>query len=338
MDLEWLSGYGLFLVQALTVTALALAGLSIFVGRGAARRRRADQIGGEGRLHVLRVNDKYRSLDDEMKKAFALDFKGRVRRKKERRRTRRVERRQHRETDRKRLFLLNYRGDIQASQTDSLRWELTAALSQARAGDEVVVCVESAGGLVHGYGLAAAQLERVRRRGVPLTVCVDKIAASGGYLMACVADTIVAAPFALVGSIGVALEMPNFHRFLKRHDIDYEMLTAGEHKRDLSVFGPNTEQGREKKRQDLKQVHALFQRLVADRRPQVDLAQVATGEVWCGQDALERRLVDRLGTSDEYLLEQRERADIYRLEYRLDRPWPLRGLEQMRNWLSRARG
>ncbi len=326
----WLSEYGLFLAQGVTVAVLALIVLGAF-GRGIAGRRRPEGMADDGELLVLRVNDKYRQLSDTLDGAAG--EKGASRRK--RRAARKQRRLEAADPSRKRIYLLRYHGDVRASQTDALRWELTAALSRARASDEIVVCVESAGGVVHGYGLAAAQLERIRQRGVPLTVCVDKVAASGGYLMACVADTIISAPFALIGSIGVVAQLPNFNRWLKRHDIDYEMMTAGEHKRNLSMFGPNTDQGREKTQQDLNQVHALFKHMVASRRPQMDLEQVATGEVWYGQEALERQLVDQLGTSDEYLWAQRERADIYYLEYRAAQTrWQRLGLSKLRGWLS----
>jgi serine protease SohB len=180
------------------------------------------------------------------------------------------------------VFVLDFDGDLQASPVASLREEISALLQVARAGDETVLRLESAGGVVHGYGLAASQLRRVRDAGVKLTVAVDKVAASGGYLMACVADRILAAPFAVLGSIGVVGQMPNFNRLLKKHEIDYELHTAGEHKRTLTVFGENTEAGREKFRETLEDAHALFKAFIQQNRPQVDIAEVATGEHWFG--------------------------------------------------------
>ena len=216
---------------------------------------------------------------------------------------------------RRRVFVLTFNGDIAASAVDNLRIEISAVLGAANDGDEVVVRVESAGGTVHGYGLGASQLARVRGRGVALTVAVDKVAASGGYLMAAVADRILAAPFAVVGSIGVLAQVPNVHRLLKKHDVDVEVLTAGRFKRTLDVFGENTEEGREKLRDELADVHALFQEYVGSWRPKVDLEQVATGEAWYGQRALDRALVDELITSDEYLAHACEDADVFEVAW-----------------------
>ena len=108
------------------------------------------------------------------------------------------------------------------------------------------------------YGLAASQMQRIRDKKLKLTVCVDKVAASGGYMMAVVADKIIAAPFAVLGSIGVLAQVPNFHRLLKKHDVDFEMLTAGKYKRTLTMFGENTDKGREKFQEDIEDTHVLF--------------------------------------------------------------------------------
>ena len=215
----------------------------------------------------------------------------------------------------RRVFVLSFDGDLAASAVDSLRREISAVLGAANQHDEMVVRVESAGGMVHGYGLAASQLARVRSHGVKLTVAVDKVAASGGYLMAAVADRILAAPFAVLGSIGVVAQIPNVHRLLKKHDVDVEVLTAGRHKRTLDMLGENTEQGRAKFREELEDVHVLFQEYVGRWRPNLDLDAVATGEAWYGQRALERALVDELITSDEYLARACEDADVFEVSW-----------------------
>ncbi|MEJ2090418.1 MAG: protease SohB, partial [Gammaproteobacteria bacterium] len=212
---------------------------------------------------------------------------------------------------RPRLFVLSFKGDMQASKVDHLRTEITAVLTLADGSDEVLVRIESPGGAVHGYGLAASQLDRIRQHGIPLTVAVDKVAASGGYLMAAVADRIIAAPFAVLGSIGVLAQIPNVHRLLKKHDVDVEVLTAGKYKRTLTVLGENTEEGRRKFIEELEDIHALFQEFVGSRRPALNMEEVATGEVWYGQRALDRHLVDELSTSDEYLAAACEDKDVF---------------------------
>jgi len=218
--------------------------------------------------------------------------------------------------ERKRLFVIHFDGDIKASALSHLREEITAVLQVATKDDEVVVCLESPGGMVANYGLAASQLARVRSAGVKLTIAVDKVAASGGYMMACVADRILAAPFAMLGSIGVVAQLPNFHRLLQRNDVDFELFTAGEYKRTVTMFGENTAEGKEKFQSDLEEIHTLFQHFVADYRPQLDVAKVATGEVWFGKRAVELNLVDELKTSDEYLTGRAENADLYQVEYK----------------------
>ena len=218
--------------------------------------------------------------------------------------------------DKKRVYVINFNGDIRASATENLRQEITAILSIAnKEKDEVVVNLESPGGMVHGYGLAASQLARIREHQLPLTICVDKVAASGGYMMACLANNIIAAPFGVIGSIGVVAQLPNFHRLLDKWDIDYEVLTAGEYKRTLTMFGKNTDAGREKFIADLEDTHNLFKEFVTDYRPQLDIEKVATGEHWYGKQALGLGLVDKLMTSDEYLLNLSKTADVFAVRF-----------------------
>lgn len=218
-------------------------------------------------------------------------------------------------TDGKRVYVLDFDGDLRASEVASLRQEISAILTMAQSCDEVVVRLESPGGAVHGYGLAASQLQRLRERNIPLTVCVDKVAASGGYMMACVAERIIAAPFAIIGSIGVLAQIPNLHRLLKKHDIDFEQLSAGEYKRTLTWFGENTDQARKKMQQELAEVHDLFKQHVKTQRPDLDIDKIATGEHWLGSRALELGLVDKLQTSDDYLMALRNDAQLIELQY-----------------------
>lgn len=213
----------------------------------------------------------------------------------------------------KKVFVLNFDGDVQASQAEQLREEITAVLQGATSSDEVVVKVESPGGVVHGYGLAASQLLRIRERNIPLTICVDKVAASGGYMMACVANKIVCAPFAIVGSIGVVAQVPNFHRVLKKHDVDYKEYTAGAYKRTVSLLGEITPKGEEKFVERLNDTHVLFKSFVQQFRPQVDMEKVATGEYWFGQEAKVLGLVDHLQTSDDYLMSFEKDTPIFEI-------------------------
>lgn len=215
----------------------------------------------------------------------------------------------------KNIFVLQFDGDIKATAVASLREEITAILNVASKHDEVLVRIESGGGMVHAYGLAAAQLARIRQCGIPLIVTVDKVAASGGYLMACMADKILAAPFAIIGSIGVIVQLPNFHRFLKEKNVDFEQITAGSFKRTLTLFGENTEAGREKLHHEVEEIHSLFKNVIHENRPRVDIEKVATGEHWLAKQAIEFNLVDELRTSDDYLLEQSKTANLFEVSY-----------------------
>ena len=214
-----------------------------------------------------------------------------------------------------RVFVLDFNGDIQASAVGNLRNEISAVLQVASDKDEVVVRLESPGGLVHSYGLAASQLKRVRDREIPLTICVDQVAASGGYMMACIGSRLMAAPFAVIGSIGVVAQIPNFHRLLKKNNVDVELMTAGEYKRTLTIFGENTDKMREKFQEELDDTHLLFKQFVRDNRASLDLDKVATGEHWFGLRALELGLVDELKTSDEYLVERSDQAEVFEVRW-----------------------
>jgi serine protease SohB len=306
---DFLFQYGLFFAKAATWVAAIVVVAAVLANLLHHLRAQAGD-----HLEVKNLNHRFRELADSVKHALLTPQQW-----KQELKAHKAEdkaRAKAPPADRPRVFVLDFHGDLQASATASLRDEISALLQVARAGDEVVLRLESEGGVVHGYGLAASQLRRVRDAGVKLTVAVDKVAASGGYLMACVADRILAAPFAVVGSIGVVGQLPNFNRLLKKHEIDYELHTAGEHKRTLTVFGENTEAGREKFREMLEDAHALFKSFIQQHRPQVEIAQVATGDHWFGARALALKLVDELKTSDDYLLERSKACDLYELRYK----------------------
>lgn len=220
---------------------------------------------------------------------------------------------------RRRVYVLNFHGDIAASGVESLRQEITAVLSMARENDEVLLRLESPGGMVHSYGLASSQLARIKEKNIPLTICVDKVAASGGYMMACLADRLVAAPFAILGSIGVLVQLPNFHRVLQKHEVDYETISAGEYKTTLTTFGEITDKGREKVREDVEEMHGLFKNWVKEHRPAIDIDRIATGETWVGLQARERYMVDDIRTSDECIVEACAGADVYEVVYEVKR-------------------
>ena len=331
---EFFFEYGLFAAKLATFVIALL--VVVVVSVGATRRFKQSM---KGHIETTRVNDEI----DAMR--FALDagvsdpetFKLHI---KQKRKQEKLERKARKKAlkqaagdgnngevgagAKSRLYVLDFKGDLRALAVSRLRQEITAVLSMARDSDEVVVRLESHGGMVHAYGLASSQLQRVKEHGIGLTVCVDKVAASGGYMMACVANKILAAPFAILGSIGVIAQLPNFNRLLKKHDIDFELITAGEYKRTLTMLGENTEKGREKFTEEIEDIHLLFKEFVAQHRPELDIERVATGESWFGQRALDRGLVDELITSDEYIAQACEVSDVFEVKYVEKKPLPER--------------
>ncbi|ARU57069.1 S49 family peptidase [Oleiphilus messinensis] len=273
-----------------------------------------------GHIEVTHLNKKLEAMKESIEE-YLLDKEILKKRHKEQKKADKEKRKQSKQgiqpvEDKKRVFVLNFDGDIRASANDHFREEISAVLAIANKDrDEVVVRLESGGGMVHSYGLASAQLDRIKKKSVPLTVCVDKVAASGGYMMACVADKIVASPFAVVGSIGVVAQLPNFHKLLKKNEIDFEVLTAGEYKRTLTVFGENTDKGREKFQDDLEDTHELFKSFVNEHRPKVELDKVANGDVWFGQRAMDVNLVDELMTSDELIETACDHSEVFEVKY-----------------------
>lgn len=314
MLMDFLGNYGMFLAKLATVVLLALA--FIIVIFMLYMRARAS---GDEHLQIKNLNQKYEQMAIMLKSAILpkKEFKKTIKDLKARHKK---EEKGGNDENKNRMFVLNFDGDIRASDVASLREEITALLTIANKEDEVFVNLESGGGTVHGYGLAASQLRRIIDKEISLTIAVDKVAASGGYMMACVADKIIAAPFAIIGSIGVLAQIPNFHRLLKKHDIDFEQISAGKYKRTLTVFGENTEEDREKLREDLEQTHILFKDFVKTHRDMVDIEKIATGEHWYGKQALEMGLVDELRTSDDYLVAAAETAEIYEITYVRKKP------------------
>jgi len=324
--MAFVSEYGMFLLKAATLLVALVVVIRVVV-----RATGRDPSLGEGTLRVKKLNREYQKLGDRIR--------SRILSKSERKALVKARKAELKAEERSgddqggedrggadpdgdegtakasRLYVLQFDGDVRASAVESLRQEITALLAVAAPGDEVLLRLDSGGGLVHSYGLAASQLARLKQRDIRLTVAVDRIAASGGYMMACVADRILAAPFAVVGSIGVVAMIPNVNRLLKKYDVDVELITAGEFKRTLTVVGENTDEDRAKFTEQIEEAHALFKDFVARYRPQLDMAAVGTGEHWYGTRGAELGLVDELGTSDDYLVAAAEKQAVYEVRF-----------------------
>lgn len=314
--IEFLSEYGMFLAKVATLVVAILFVIGGIVSAAARSRQRAHR---EGDLRVKNLNEEFDDLRDSVAEQVLPPSQHKAQAKKQRKeqkaRDKQLKKAGGDVKPKARLFVMDFDGDIHASDVGRMRHEITALLEVANKDDEVLLRLESPGGLVHSYGLAASQLKRLRSRGLKLTVAVDEVAASGGYMMACIADRIIAAPFAVIGSIGVVAQIPNFHRLLKKNDIDVELMTAGEYKRTVTMLGENTEKDRRKFQDELEETHQLFKSFVREHRRSLDIDAVATGEHWFGTRAKELGLVDEIMTSDEYLQGRKEHLDIYELSW-----------------------
>jgi serine protease SohB len=306
--IEFIAEYGLFLLKVATIVVAII----VVMAAAAAANRKATQEG----LEVEHLNKKFRATAGALRNAVLR----KEARKQEAKDAKKRQKAEDKDPARPRSFIIDFKGDLKASAVPSLREEVSAVLDVATADDQVVVRLENHGGLVHEHGLAASQLARIRDRNIPLIVGVDKVAASGGYLMACVASKIYAAPFAILGSIGVLAQIPNFNRLLDSHGIDFEQITAGKYKRTVTMFGKTTDADRAKLKEDLEDVHALFKTAVARYRSDLDLDKVATGEHWYGSRALELGLADEISTSDEVLLELAQARDLFYVSYKIKQP------------------
>lgn len=304
--IELFAEYGLFLAKAVTV--LIFIWLLMILAFSFSKKAK-----GDDHFEITNLNKKYKNMADTLR--FSLMPKKELKQAKKERKKENKKEKKASSSDKKRIFVLNFLGNIKATAVRHLRKEITAILSVANSNDEVVVCLENAGGLVHEHGFASSQLLRIKQKGIPLTVAVDKVAASGGYMMACVADKIIAAPFAIVGSIGVLAQLPNFNRMLDKHGVDFELMKAGEFKRTVTMFGKNTDEDRKHFTEQLEDTHDLFKEFVKQNRPILEIDQVATGEHWLATRGIELKLVDELITSDDYLLNASNDADIYEIKY-----------------------
>ena len=311
-------GYGVFILEVITLLLVVAAVIAMII----AMKQKKVHVHGELMITDLskefeensKILSNFHLSEDELKEAEKAEKKA----EKAKAKALKAQRKKGEDTESERkpsLYVLHFKGDISASETAALREEISAIIQVAKPNDEVLLCLESPGGVVHGYGLAASQLMRLKQHNIKLTVAVDKVAASGGYMMACVADKIVSAPFAIIGSIGVVAQIPNIHRLLKKHDVDVDVMTAGEYKRTVTMLGENTEKGKQKFQQELEETHQLFKQFVSQNRPHLDVEQVATGEHWFGQQALNLNLVDEIMTSDDLLLQAMKEKQLIGVKY-----------------------
>ncbi len=308
LNLEFLYEYGLFLAKAVTIVVAILAVVVLILASNI--KNKADK----GELRLTDISDELIQLKHHLKEELLSKKQFKAYEKQVKADEKAAEKS---DVTKGKVFVIDFKGSIDASEVASLREEVTAVLTIADKDDQVLVNVESGGGMVHGYGLASSQLDRLRQANIRLTICIDKVAASGGYMMACVANKVYAAPFAIVGSIGVVAQVPNFNRLLKKHDIDYEQHTAGDFKRTLTIFGENTDEGRAKFQQELEETHVLFKAFVGRYRPEMDISKVATGEHWYGQQAIELGLIDEISTSDDVILNLANTHQVIKIRYQM---------------------
>ena len=323
--LEIFLEYGLFLLKVITV----LISVIVLISFVAASKKSNTSEG----LEIENLNEKYKGLSDSLNKAVMKKDEWKKKKKSEKAIAKKNKKKK---TRKPKAYILDFIGDIKASAVPSLREEITAILDIAKRNDQIVLRLDNHGGVVHEHGLAASQLARIRQKKIHLTVVVDKVAASGGYLMASVANKIYAAPFAILGSIGVIAQLPNFNRLLDNYGVDFEQITAGQYKRNVTMFGKNTDEDREKLKDQLEEIHELFKSSVNEYRPQLDLERVATGEHWYGSKALELGLIDEIKTSDELLIEMAKKYEIFSVKLKIKKPLKKRLLSNIDSLLEKV--
>ncbi len=315
--MEFLYEYGLFVAKAVTLVIAFIVVVSTIVGLASKQKH------GKGQLEIVSISEQLKDitnyakqvlLDKNALKKLAKEQKKEAKAKNKSKNKAKIT--EHgEESEKSRLYVIDFKGSMDANEVEHLREEITAILCVANKEDEVLVRLESGGGVVHGYGLAASQLQRIKEKGLKLTIAVDKVAASGGYMMACVADKLLASQFAYIGSIGVLAQLPNFNKLLKKNDIEFEQHTAGEFKRTLTVFGENNDEGRAKFKEEIEEIHVLFKDFVQSQRPDMDIDKVATGEYWPGIKAKSLGLIDDITTSDDYILSHYPAREIFSVKY-----------------------
>ena len=323
--LEIFLEYGLFLLKVITI----LISVIVLISFIAASKKSTSAEG----LEIENLNDKYKGLSDSLNKAVMEKNEWKKKQKTQKANAKKNKKRKIRKP---KAYILDFIGDIKASAVPSLREEVTAILDIAKRNDQIVLRLDNHGGVVHEHGLAASQLARIRQKKIYLTVVVDKVAASGGYLMASVANKIYAAPFAILGSIGVIAQLPNFNRLLDNYGVEFEQITAGQYKRNVTMFGKNTDEDREKLKDQLEEIHELFKSSVNEYRPQLDLEKVATGEHWYGTKALELGLIDEIKTSDELLIEMSKKYDIFSVKLKIKKPLKKRLMSNIDSLLEKV--
>ena len=307
--MEFLYEYGVFLAKAVTIVLAIVVVIAAIAGQAAKQKQ------SKGQLSIDSLSEKLDDLVDYADHMLLTKDEMKAKAKAKKLEAKKQKKDSNKESKSSRLFVIDFKGSMDAHEVEYLREEITAIISIADKEDRVLVKVESGGGVVHGYGLAASQLQRLKDNNINLTISVDKVAASGGYMMACVADNIISSPFAIIGSIGVIAQLPNFNKVLKKHDVEFEQHTAGEYKRTLTMFGENNDAGRNKFREELEEIHGMFKGFVSEHRSEMDISKVATGEYWYGEKALELGLIDKIQTSDDFVLEANKDSKVYSIKY-----------------------
>ena len=338
--MEFIYDFGLFLLKSITIVAAILIVLGGIVN--STQRNKVSKTKGQaqGDIKLTNLSERYKYMVQDMQHALLSKFEAKalnkadkkvekLKTKEDKNRAKQLKNvspeieanaeklAEKAEDAHKRLFVIDFDGDMKASAVESLREEISAIIAIAGKQDEVLLRLESPGGMVHSYGLAASQLTRLRENNIELTIAVDKVAASGGYMMACVANKIVAAPFAIIGSIGVIAQIPNFNKVLGKMNVDFEQHTAGKYKRTLTMFGENTDEDREKFKEELEDTHILFKTFISDNRPQLDVESVATGEHWYGTRALDKGLIDDISTSDDLIIAAVNDYEVFEVSYEI---------------------
>lgn len=223
---------------------------------------------------------------------------------------------------RKTAVLLSFNGDINATEVIEFGRAVSMIVQMKDLVSEVYIIINSGGGVVNGYGLLASEIERLHYSEIETYALIDQVAASGGYMAACVANHVVAAPFAYIGSIGVVSEMPNFNQILSDNGINIEQHTAGKSKRTVTPLGKITDEDRNEFKKKLERIHRSFINHVSHYRNINDADEnknsiIFSGDYWIAEETveLELGLVDEISTSQEFLLDKMKEYNIIEITF-----------------------
>ncbi len=201
----------------------------------------------------------------------------------------------------------------ESSIVSRVREELKKAARDKRI-KGLIIRINSPGGTATASDIIYREINKFKEeKRMPVIACIMELAASGGYYVAVSADTIIAHPTSITGSIGVIALKFNAEGLMDKIGIKNETITAGDKKDFLSPLRPMTKEEREIIQNILNDLHARFMNIVAKGRKELSVEQVrglADGRVFTAEQAVQDKLIDEIGYMDDAIDLAKKRAGI----------------------------